>query len=53
LNLEQLLKKLEAALAALLVTEPNFTGSLSLEMHFKDGQAKDIIKQVERNRVKV
>jgi hypothetical protein len=53
MNLEQLLKRIEAALVKLLLTEPQFTGSMTFEINFKDGQAKDFVKTAERSRTKI
>ena len=53
MNLEKLLEQIQNGLEILIKREPNFTGSLTLEVHFKDGKAKDVVKQVESTRTKI
>lgn len=50
---EQLIKKIEAAVATLLAREPLFTGSLTIQANFYKGQAKDFVKEIERSREKI
>lgn len=49
MSLKQLLQKIEAAIASLLVRRPKFTGSKSFEVNFRDGEIKDVVK-TERSR---
>ena len=51
--MEQLIKKIEAAIATLMIRRPKFTGSLKLTVNFRDGQPKDFVKETERERVKI
>jgi len=53
MSIDQLLHKIEAAISTVLIQDGAYTGSLTLEIHFKDGVPKDIIKQVERTRTKI
>lgn len=53
MNQTSLQKQIEAALDALLMREPKFTGSLTLECHFQDGKAKEFTKSVEKTRHKI
>lgn len=50
MNQINLLKQIESAFDTLLKREPKFTGSLTLQVNFQEGVAKDIIKTVERSR---
>lgn len=51
--MDALLRQIEAIISKLLAEEPLYTGSLGFEIHFKDGEPRDIIKQVERTRIKI
>lgn len=48
MNLEQLLRQIEAAIVTLIGREPSYTGSFTLEVHFQDGKAKVIHKIKEK-----
>ncbi len=51
--MQQLLKQIEAIIAAKLEHEPEFTGSMSLTFHFKNGVPGDIVKEFEKSRERV
>lgn len=53
LNLEKFLHQIEQSIKEVLVGRSDFTGSLTLTVNFLDGEAKDLIREVERQRIKV
>ena len=50
MNIEVVLKKVEAIISSLKLRSPKFTGQLTLCINFYKGEAKDIVKEVERER---
>lgn len=53
MNLTALLDEIKNGLEMLLKREPAFTGSLTLEVHFQNGKAKEVVKSVEKTRHKL
>ncbi len=53
MNPTNLLRQIEAALETLLKREPKLTGSLTLQVNFQEGVAKDLLKTTERSREKI
>jgi hypothetical protein len=49
-NLTHLLEQIENGLEMLLKREPEFTGSLTLQMNFLKGECKDVVKSIEKTR---
>jgi hypothetical protein len=53
MNLVKLLEQIQNSLEMLVKREPEFTGSILLEVHFLHGIAKEVVKTVERTRQKI
>jgi hypothetical protein len=53
MNIEVLTKHVESIIMSLMMREPKFTGSLTLQLNFFDGKPKDIVKEIERKREKI
>ena len=49
-NLTHLLEQIENGLEMLLKREPEFTGSLTLQLNFQKGVCKDVVKSIEKTR---
>ena len=49
-NLTHLLEQIENGLEILLKREPEFTGSLTLQLNFLKGECKDVVKSIEKTR---
>lgn len=53
MNLEFLMKQIEHSTKEVLARRPDFTGSITLQINFLEGKPHDIIKEVERVRIKI
>jgi len=53
MNIEVVLKEIEAIICSLKLHKPKFTGQLKLEINFYEGEVQDIVKESERERIKI
>lgn len=53
MNIDGLLRQIEHSIKEVLAGRPDFTGSLTLTVNFLDGEPKDIIKEIEKQRMKI
>ena len=53
MNIESLTKRVESIIMSLMVRKPKFTGQLTLQINFFEGNAKDITKEIVRERIKI
>lgn len=53
MKLEPLLKRVESIILNLMARKPQFTGQLTLQINFFEGKAKDITKEITRERIKI
>lgn len=52
MTIEPLLKRMESIIVTLLTRKPRFTGQVTLVVNFYQGRAKDITKEIMKERIK-
>jgi len=53
MNIEKLMKKIECIINSLMLRKGKFTGKLTLEINFFEGEPKDIVSETLRERIKL